>query len=126
MSVLSKLDELGKRRRGFRFSAVDLLAILICAIATWLLFPVIGTTVWLLPITLGHFFLFCNVFRIHRNAELFWAATFIVNVAAWSLLSDIDWLKILAVQSFVTVTLIAKAFRSRSYHGIFCSPLPNA
>lgn len=111
------------RRRsppGFRFSLVDVLAILIVAASTWLGWPVLGELIWLLPITLFHFFLFCNVFRIHRQYELIWAAVFVMNVMAWTLSGNLNWWYILAVQSPVTLTFIVLEIVSDRYHGILC------
>ncbi|CAK0748261.1 hypothetical protein CCP3SC1_1760005 [Gammaproteobacteria bacterium] len=40
-----------------------------------------GSYVWwaglLIGLVLGHFFLFCNVFRVTRQTELIWAGAFI-------------------------------------------------
>ncbi len=114
------MTDLGKQRRGFRLSAIDLLAIAICAIATIAALPILGEIAWLFPITLGHFFLFCNVFRIRREFELFWAGVFVINVACWALAGHFDWLNVLAVQTPLTATLIITECFSPSYHGIFC------
>lgn len=65
-SLLCRFSELGRRRCGFRVSLVDIAVIGLCIAATLGLHSVLDTYVYLAPITLGHFFLFCNVFRIRR------------------------------------------------------------
>jgi hypothetical protein len=126
-SLVHRFSELGRRRRGFRLSLLDIAAIVLCIASTLGLQSRLGTFVYLAPITLGHFFLFCNVFRIHRSYELVWAAVFMVNVAAWSMGADFHWLRVLAAQTPLTALLIALECRSERYHGIFSragSPAP--
>jgi hypothetical protein len=118
-----KLAVLGRRRRGFRPSATDIAAIVICAVATWRLLPEIGAFAWFLPITLGHFFLFCNVFRIRRKYELIWAACFLGNVAVWRFaVGEINPWGVLLCQTPMTIGLIVMECFSSRYHGIFCRP----
>lgn len=120
MRLGTAMIDLGKRRRGFRLSVIDLLAIAICTMGMLMSMPILGEIAWLFPITLGHFFLFCNVFRIRREFELFWAGVFVANVACWALAGRFDWLTVLTVQTPLTATLIITECFSPSYHGIFC------
>ena len=48
---------------GLRCSLFDVLAVAGCALATWGTLPLLGEMALAFPIVLGHFFLFCNVFR---------------------------------------------------------------
>ena len=105
--------------RGFRFSAGDAVALAVAAVATWLLLPRIGFLAWLFPFALGHFFLFCNVFRVRRSYELIWAAGFLLNFGAWMVSGGFDWLGVLAVQTPLTLLLIVLEIRSPRYHGVF-------
>ena len=73
----------------------------------------------LFPIVLGHFFLFCNVFRVRRKYELIWAFLFIVNAGAWWLCDSFGWWPVLATQAPITLFFIAKEVVSPEYHGIF-------
>lgn len=118
------LKSLSTRRRGFRLSTVDIVAIAVCAAATWLLRDQFGEFVWLMPVTLGHFFLFCNVFRIHRRLELIWTVFFVVNVAAFTVVDKFSWTAILAVQFPITMAVIVLEIRSPRYHGIFFTGIP--
>ena len=133
----------GYRRAGFRLSVADIAVIGLCAILTFTLLwveaiasvaGVFGPLVWLPAVALFHFFLFCNVFRIHRRLELTWAAVFVVNCCIWILLlwpmpfagalHDgmnpvlMFWLCVLGVQTPVTVVLIVIAIFTEDYHGI--------
>ena len=67
---------------------------------------------------LGHFFLFCNVFLVWRRWELFWAATFVANVAIHLALGIASGLSVLLSQLPVTLYVIVRQIRSPWYHGI--------
>lgn len=121
-SLRHRLNALSQRRRGFRMSLVDVGAILICLGGTIALKESLGEMIYVAPIALGHFFLFCNVFRLRRSYELIWAGAFVCNVAAWSIFGDISWWPILAVQTPLTILLLILECRSPRYHGIFCTP----
>jgi hypothetical protein len=106
------------RTAGFRFSVVDGVAIAACALGVYGLRELMLEFVWLLPFALGHFFLFCNVFRVRRNYELTWTALFLVNFCAWFFAGEFSWAAVLAVQTPVTAIAIAAEMRSPRYHGI--------
>lgn len=105
---------------GFRFSATDGVFLALCAAAIVLLRERLGTFVWIIAAAAGHFFLFCNVFRVRRSYELLWTAVFLVNVTAWTWSNRFSWPAALAVQLPVTVLVIALEIRSPRYHGVFC------
>lgn len=107
-----------KRPAGFRFSATDGLAILACGVLTATAWKSVGSLAWLFPIVLGHFFLFCNVFRVHRSSELTWAGLFVLNVGLWVSLAQLNWAGILGVQTPFTLLAILRALLSRDYHGV--------
>lgn len=120
MNILKGFAEFAHRRRGFRLSITDLIAASVCAATTWLLGSTLGLLVWLLPITLGHFFLFCNVFRVVRRHELIWALLFVLNVSFWATAESFAWGPVILLQCPVTVAVIVAEIRSSRYHGIFC------
>ena len=73
-----------------------------------------------LLIGVGHFFLFCNVFRVRRRYELMWTALCLVNFTAWFLLVEpFTWLGVMGVQTPATLLAIGVEMRSPEYHGIF-------
>lgn len=67
----------------------------------------------------GHFFLFCNVFRFRRAPELIWAAVFTGLAAATILLQTPGWMATFAISALLTVVLVAIEMRHPSYHGLF-------
>ena len=109
------------RTWGFRLSAVDLAVLTLTGPATWLLWRWIGPLAGIMPLAVGHFFLFCNVFRIHRWKELVWAATCLVNVGTWFALDVLSWWAILLVQTPCTVAMIWTECRHPRYHGILAA-----
>lgn len=109
---------------GFRFSREDAWVLIVGVVATvawWKIQPALAPA---LPIVLGHFFLFCNVFRISRRSELIWAGVFLVNAVFWAARSEdfaIDWLAVLLGQAPVTFFLILFEMSRPGYHGIGAS-----
>src|SRR5262245_53454076 len=110
------------RTWGLRFSVVDGIVLALALVAAVLLWDFDPFLALLPAILLGHFFLFCNVFRIHRGLELVWAGLFLVNTCVWWLTcASVPWLGVVGVQAPVTVLIIALEMRSPRYHGIFAS-----
>lgn len=116
---------MAKRPRtwGFRLSAADVALLVLAIPATWWLWAQIGAMAGVIPLAVGHFFLFCNVFRIHRTKELTWAGVCVLNVSAWTFIDDVWWPGILMVQLPVTTVLIWTEIRHQRYHGIFARHL---
>ena len=106
------------RRAGFRFGWQDGVAIGLCAGATWIGWCFLGPVALLFPVTLGHFFLFCNVFRFRRSYEIYWSLVFLLNVGAWLFRGQLPWLSILAIQTPVTLAFILLEMKSPRYHGV--------
>lgn len=102
-----------------RFSRSDAAIIIVFAGATWAAYYAVGNFALVIPVALGHFFLFCNIFRISRRLEYVWSALLIVNVMLWVSFSEFDWSKILAAQSPVTIVVISMEVKSTRYHGVF-------
>ncbi|MBI5818171.1 MAG: hypothetical protein HZA88_04225 [Verrucomicrobia bacterium] len=116
------------RDRGFRFSTTDAVAIGVFTCAAVVLWRLDSPLWWMLVITAGHFFLFCNVFRIDRRHELIWAALFIVNVGVWVWFDHLSWAGVLFCQLPVTAGLVVANMRAPGYHGVFAdrlNPKPN-
>jgi len=103
---------------GFRIDAVDASVLAVAAIATlfagriewWMGFAIAFAT--------GHFFLFCNVFRVRRSLELAWALVFVSGAGATILVGEPGWSATAAGSLCVTVAVIALQMRQPSYHGI--------
>jgi len=108
------------RTWGFRLSWLDGGVIAIAALAALLLGHPFG---WLILTVAGHFFLFCNVFRVGRKRELIWAALFVANVAVLIGWGELHWATVLLAQCPVTVAIIIAELRSPLYHGVFAPRL---
>lgn len=109
---------MSRKTAGFRLSWTDLLFIALMGIGAILFRAELGDHVWVIPIAVGHFFLFCNVFRVRRAYELAWVAVFFVNVAAWAASGRLSWLGVLAAQAPFTLLAIGLEMKSPQYHGI--------
>jgi hypothetical protein len=107
------------RTHGFRFSTLDGLILLGGAGITFWLWNESFPLWWLIPLALGHFFLFCNVFLVWQKLELAWAAAFVLQIAIHLAAGYTDWLSPLLVQTPVTLVVIWLQLRSPWYHGIF-------
>jgi hypothetical protein len=104
---------------GFRFSTSDAIALFVGLI-------VAGDTAAVMPwpgVVIGfvflHFFLFCNVVRMDRFAELVWAAVFVLLAASTITMGLPLWPATLAISFATAVTLVVLELRKPSYHGIF-------
>jgi hypothetical protein len=105
---------------GFRCSCPDLVILLGGAAAAG------AALVWLEPwagfvisFVIGHFFLFCNVFRIARMLELAWAALFVVLAAGTVSVGFPGWPITVGLSLAATVVVVILEMRKPSYHGIF-------
>lgn len=106
---------------GFRFSVVDAVVLIAGAALAWWLYRSRMPLWWVVPMVVGHFFLFCNVFRVRRNYELLWAGLFAGNTVFWLLRLSTAWLPPLLVQAPVTLLVIFAEMLSPRYHGIFAA-----
>ena len=95
------------------------IAVLVCgAIAAVAFWPEAGWMGFIIAFVIGHFFLFCNVFRIARPLELAWSAVFVVLAAGTILTDTPGWPVTITVSLAVTVMAVVIAMRRPSYHGI--------
>ena len=103
---------------GFRFSVSDGVVILLAVVFTIVLMRSEFALWWLVPMVVGHFFLFCNVFRVRRSYELTWAFIFLLSVGFWMSRARFDWLPTLFTQVPFTFAVIGAEMLSWRYHGI--------
>lgn len=107
------------RSHGFRFSIWDAMILMAgLGLTLWLRtasFPLW----WIVPMALGHFFLFCNVFLVWRKLELAWAAAFVILIGIHLAAGCFDWLSPLIMQTPITFFVLWLQLRSPWYHGIF-------
>jgi hypothetical protein len=103
---------------GVRLSFLDAIVLVIGGIGTL----VLGALGWWLGFVVGfvvgHFFLFCNVFRVSRPLELAWAGVFVV-LAMGTIAFDIPgWLITTMASLGATVLVVLLEMRRPSYHGL--------
>lgn len=109
---------------GFRFSWTDALVLAVGAALTWALWQPVGQFALLVPVTLVHFFLFCNVFRVGNRRELLWTGVFVANFTSWVYFAAFSWWGVLVVQAPVTLGIVVAAVRDSRYHGVFSRRRP--
>ncbi len=108
---------------GFRFSGVDALALLVFFALAQVLYSQGFPLWWLVPAAAGHFFLFCNVFRVRRRHELIWAGVFVLNTGWWMSGDCLEWFPPVACQTPLTIAILTTGIRSRDYHGMLALTL---
>lgn len=103
---------------GFRISATDIAVLVAGAIgsflaaqAEWWMSLVIGFAV-------GHFFLFCNVFRVARPLELAWATLFVALAGSTITTEMPGWSITIATMLVATLVVVVLQLCKPSYHGI--------
>ena len=111
------------RSWGFQFSFKDAAAICAFTCVAVVLWRLANPLWWVLVIAAGHFFLFCNVFRIVRRRELIWAGLLIFNIGVWDWSGHLTCTRVLLCQLPITVGLIIADMREPGYHGIFANRL---
>lgn len=104
-------------RAGFRLSVVDVVVLASGAVGAVLAWNDHGELAVLGAVAVLHFFLFCNVFRVARRPELFWATVFVASVAAHQF-ADLPWWGVATIVAGTTVVVLANELRKPSYHGI--------
>ncbi len=109
------------RTWGFRCSLSDVAVLIIAGFLTCWFREDLGLWIWIIPLIVGHFFLFCNVFRISRERELWWAAICLANISGWMFCEEPRWLMILVIQIPVTIAVIIWDMQKSYYHGIFAN-----
>ena len=105
-------------RPGFRLSLFDALFLLGGAVASALLWPQTWWIGFVIAFVVGHFFLFCNVFRIARNLEFIWAAVFVSCTLPTVHTGRPSWTATIATSLCTTAVVIGLELRKPSYHGV--------
>jgi hypothetical protein len=103
---------------GFRFSAFDAILLVAGALGAWLAWSRISWLGFIVAFVVGHFFLFCNVFRISRSLELIWAAVFLVLTRFTITTGQPTWTTTATLSLALTAVLICIELRKPSYHGV--------
>jgi hypothetical protein len=104
---------------GFRFSWLDLAIVIGGAAAAAAFILVEAWVTFVIAFVVGHFFLFCNVFRLARALELAWAAVFVALVAATVSTGTPGWMMTTGSSLVATIVVVILEMRKPSYHGVF-------
>lgn len=103
---------------GFRLSVMDMIVLVAGVIGSLLAAKVESWLGMATAFTVGHFFLFCNVFRMSRPLELAWAALFLLLTGSTAIMQQPGWFASFALSLAGTVVVVVFQMRQPSYHGI--------
>lgn len=107
------------RTWGLRLSVLDCVVLIGTVIATVVLWlPTEGLSV-IAGLVVGHFFLFCNVFRIPRKPELVWGGLFLAMCVALLLLDCFTPAFVCGFVVPITLAVLTYSLRLPTYHGIY-------
>lgn len=106
---------------GFRISLLDAVVLITGMIGAFIASSYAWWAGMVIGFVVGHFFLFCNVFRIARKPELIWAAVFIILTGPTVLTGMPGWIVTFIGSLIVAVVLIYLETQKPSYHGILWS-----
>ncbi len=106
-------------RPGFRLSQLDIAILLVGIVGAVLAGSVALYAGFVITFVVGHFFLFCNVFRVSRLPELTWAIIFIGLSTATILVGQPGWLVTALCSLIATIGIILLEIRKPFYHGVF-------
>lgn len=108
---------------GFRISTLDVLILAVGAIASAVMWTQVWWAGFVIAYVVGHFFLFCNVFRVARPLELTWGGIFVLLAASTIAFDRPTWPVTIISSLAVTVIVIGLEMRKPSYHGALWSIL---
>lgn len=103
---------------GFRLSLLDVIILILGVVGTLIFLPISKINSFIIAFVVGHFFLFCNVFRISRPLELIWATLLILFGVLIEIFRLFNWYIVAIIMVAVTFGIILIEMRKKSYHGI--------
>jgi hypothetical protein len=103
---------------GFRLSKLDVFVLIAGTVAAGVATLFVWWVGYVIALVIGHFFLFCNVFRLARPLELAWAAVFVVLAGATVAVGWPGWLVTTLATLATTAIVVALEMRKPSYHGV--------
>jgi len=103
---------------GFRLDAIDTLVLVAGAAGAIFLAQVEWWMGLIIGFAVGHFFIFCNVFRVAKPLELTWSAIFVVLAGSTIATGQPGWMVTVATTLVATLAVIVMQVRKPSYHGI--------
>jgi len=103
---------------GFRISAMDIAVLLVGGVGSVLAAEAAWWMGFIVGFAVGHFFLFCNIFRVARPLELAWAALYVVLAGSTIMIDQPGWQITLGTSLLATLLVIVMQLRKPSYHGV--------
>ena len=103
---------------GFRLDAIDTLVLVAGAAGAIFLAQVEWWMGLIIGFAVGHFFIFCNVFRVAKPLELTWSAIFVVLAGSTIATGQPGWMVTVATTLVATLAVIVMQVRKPSYHGV--------
>jgi hypothetical protein len=103
---------------GFRLSWRDVIVLVVGITGSIALDKTFWPASLIIAFAVGHFFLFCNVFRISRRLELIWTGIFIALscVTIWA--GFPGWAATIAISICATIVVVICEMKKPSYHGV--------
>lgn len=105
-------------RPGFRLSVLDIGVLAVGGSAAYFGFMREWPVAFAIAFVVGHFFLFCNVFRMGRALELTWVGVFGTLETTRLIFGMLHLGVVIAVSISATIVLVVIECRKPSYHGI--------
>ena len=103
---------------GFRLSGQDAVVLFVGLGGSIALGKLLWPASLITVVSVGHFFLFCNVFRISRRLELIWTGVFVV-LSLGTITADFPgWPAALTLSACVTAIVVRCEMKKPSYHGV--------
>jgi len=103
---------------GFRLSLRDFFVLVVGIGGSVALYKTFWQASLIIIFATGHFFLFCNVFRISRRLELIWAAIFVLLAGGTIMANFPGWFATLILSFCITVVVVVREMKKPSYHGV--------
>jgi len=111
---------------GFRISKVDITIIILGIVGALIASRFVLYLGLIVIYVVGHFLLYCNVFRVSRPPELIWAFLFVMLSGLTILLGKPGWTVTVVCSILSTIVILLIEIRRPSYHGILWERLnPN-
>jgi hypothetical protein len=92
-------------------SGPDAAMLLLAGVVVWASWNIHREFAFAVAFVVGHFFLFCNVFRISRKYELIWAVSFVANMLATTSFAWSWTTGMLAQLAMTVLVLVVEGFR---------------
>jgi hypothetical protein len=99
-------------------SVVDGVVIVVGIVAAVCLWFTAWWLGFMVAFVVGHFFVFCNIFRVARPLELAWSGVFIVLMYCTVMFGRPTWAVAIGCSLLATVVVIGLEMRKPSYHGV--------